>query len=140
MEEEDVYEVERIEKERKRSGKKQYYVKWKGYPASENSWEPEKSILDKELIADFKRRTGAGKAAAPRKKVHTGAAAPKPAAAPGPAAAPKPAAKRKAPAAPQPRRQQPRRNAACAATERAVRQQEAEEASDAEESGSDMGE
>ncbi len=34
----DVYEVERVLKTRKRAGKVEYYVKWKGYPSKFNSW------------------------------------------------------------------------------------------------------
>ena len=58
LEEEDVYEVERIEKERTYRGVKQYLVRWKGYGASENSWEPAESILDDSLINDFRSRMG----------------------------------------------------------------------------------
>ena len=32
-----------------------YLVKWKGYPMSDNSWEPEKNLNADELIAKFKR-------------------------------------------------------------------------------------
>ena len=34
----DVYEVEKILKTRKRGGKIESYVKWKGYPDKLNSW------------------------------------------------------------------------------------------------------
>jgi hypothetical protein len=34
----DIYKVEKILKTKKVKGKKQYYVKWKGYPDSFNSW------------------------------------------------------------------------------------------------------
>jgi len=34
----DIYRVEKILKTRKVKGEKQYYVKWKGYPKSFNSW------------------------------------------------------------------------------------------------------
>ena len=56
MDEEDVYIVEQIQGERTRGGKRQYLIKWQGYPTSENSWEPAASILDPQLIADFKHR------------------------------------------------------------------------------------
>ncbi|POM78444.1 LOW QUALITY PROTEIN: Pol protein [Phytophthora palmivora] len=35
------YHVERVVQERLRSGKHQLLVKWRGYPSSQNSWEPE---------------------------------------------------------------------------------------------------
>ena len=31
-----------------------YLVEWKGYPTSDNSWEPEKNLNADELIAEFK--------------------------------------------------------------------------------------
>jgi hypothetical protein len=37
----DVYEIEKILKTRKRGGKIEYFVKWKGYPEKFNSWVPE---------------------------------------------------------------------------------------------------
>ena len=41
IEGEEVYEVESILKHRKQGHGYQYYVKWKGYPISDASWEPE---------------------------------------------------------------------------------------------------
>ena len=32
-----------------------YLVEWKGYPTSDNSWEPEKNLNVDELIAEFKQ-------------------------------------------------------------------------------------
>ena len=32
-----------------------YLVKWKGYPTSDNSWEPEGNLNADELIAKFKQ-------------------------------------------------------------------------------------
>ena len=34
--------------------KTHYLVKWKGYPTSDNSWEPEKNLNADELVANFK--------------------------------------------------------------------------------------
>jgi hypothetical protein len=34
----DVYEVENVLKTRKRGGKVEYFVKWRGYPDKFNSW------------------------------------------------------------------------------------------------------
>jgi len=44
--EEEVYEVDSIINHRKRGRGYQYYVKWKGYPISEASWEPEQAFSD----------------------------------------------------------------------------------------------
>ena len=38
-----------------RGRKTHYLVKWKGYPTSDNSWEPEKNLNADELIAEFKQ-------------------------------------------------------------------------------------
>jgi hypothetical protein len=43
---EEVYEIEHILRHRRRGRDYQYYVKWKGYPISEASWEPEDSFSD----------------------------------------------------------------------------------------------
>ena len=44
VEGEEEYEVEAITGHRTRYGRKQFLVKWKGYPTSENSWEPERNL------------------------------------------------------------------------------------------------
>ena len=54
---EEEFEVEQIidMKQMGRGRKTHYLVKWKGYPTSDNSWEPEKNLNTDELIAEFKR-------------------------------------------------------------------------------------
>ena len=54
---EEEFEVEQILdiKQMGRGRKTHYLVKWKGYPTSDNSWEPEKNLNADELIAEFKR-------------------------------------------------------------------------------------
>ena len=47
---EEEYEVEEILDKRKHYGKIQYLIKWKGYPLSEASWEPEKNLNCPDLI------------------------------------------------------------------------------------------
>jgi Chromo (CHRromatin Organisation MOdifier) domain len=54
-----VYEVEKIVRSQK-VGKGTYYlVKWKGYPESENTWEPEKNLTQaNDILNDFKKFSG----------------------------------------------------------------------------------
>ena len=52
---EEEYEVEEIIDERTNRRKKQYLIKWIGYPASENSWVNEKDLHSPELLADYHR-------------------------------------------------------------------------------------
>ena len=42
----DEWEVETILDTRKRYGKQEFLVKWKGYPPYENSWEPEENLTN----------------------------------------------------------------------------------------------
>ncbi|CAF3880968.1 unnamed protein product [Rotaria sordida] len=51
-----VYTAEKILLKRIRKGKIEYLIKWKGWATKWNTWEPEKHILDKLLIADFNNR------------------------------------------------------------------------------------
>ena len=52
----DEYEVEEILGERKHYRKTQYLLKWKGYPLSEASWEPEANLNCPELLKIFKSK------------------------------------------------------------------------------------
>jgi hypothetical protein len=47
---ESTFSVERIEGIRTRNGKREYLVKWEGYPSSENTWEPAESFASKEAL------------------------------------------------------------------------------------------
>jgi len=55
------YEVEHILKKRRRKGAMQYWVKWKGWPGSSNSWEPRESLLEgaKAMLEDFEANSKA---------------------------------------------------------------------------------
>ncbi|KAJ9058622.1 Chromobox protein 3 [Entomophthora muscae] len=51
--EEGNFVVEKILKHRLKANKVEYFLKWKEYPDSENTWESEENILDKKLIDDY---------------------------------------------------------------------------------------
>ena len=53
---EEEYEVEQILDKRKHYGKTQYLIKWKGYPLSEASWEPEENLNCPELLEEFNKQ------------------------------------------------------------------------------------
>ncbi|CAN7997851.1 unnamed protein product, partial [Ixodes pacificus] len=64
-----VYIVEKILKKRINAGKVEYLLKWKGYPDSENCWEPEENIISKRLIQLFEKEQQQGSDAdTPKKK------------------------------------------------------------------------
>jgi hypothetical protein len=51
---EEVYNVEKILKHRRRGQSYQYLIKWEGYPISESSWEPEEAFSnDGNLLAIY---------------------------------------------------------------------------------------
>lgn len=50
------YEVDKIVRKRLKNGKAQYLLKWKNYPASENTWEPEENVNDPNMIIDFEKK------------------------------------------------------------------------------------
>ncbi|RKP25845.1 hypothetical protein SYNPS1DRAFT_28431 [Syncephalis pseudoplumigaleata] len=55
-EEEGVYEVEAIVGSRKRKGRQQYLIKWKGYPDEENTWEDVNNVHAEDLVEDYWRK------------------------------------------------------------------------------------
>lgn len=48
----EMYEVERAIKKRIKNGKVEYLLKWKGYDATQNTWEPETNVTP-DVIKDF---------------------------------------------------------------------------------------
>src|SRR5712671_233489 len=55
---EEEYEVEAIANHRHfgRHQKLQYLIKWKGYPSSDNMWEPEENVHAEDLVKEYHRR------------------------------------------------------------------------------------
>ncbi|ENN77098.1 hypothetical protein D910_10208 [Dendroctonus ponderosae] len=60
--ENDDFEVDRIiDVYFHKNGKRDFLVSWKGYPASDNSWEPEDNMDCKDLIAKYMEKSKEGK-------------------------------------------------------------------------------
>ena len=56
IDQEEEYEVEAILNHRQYRGKRQYLIKWKGYPSSENTWEPQTNLeRSEQLLKEYKR-------------------------------------------------------------------------------------
>ena len=59
MADEELYEVERILKDNGLSGEKRFYwVKWKGYSHSDNTWEPIEGLSHLRIWREYERSKG----------------------------------------------------------------------------------
>ncbi|OQV18209.1 putative E3 SUMO-protein ligase CBX4 [Hypsibius exemplaris] len=58
---EQVYKCELLKQRRIRNGRVEYLVKWKGWSAQHDTWEPEANILDPGLIIAFNARPKSGR-------------------------------------------------------------------------------
>ena len=57
VEGEEVYDVETILNHRRRGRGYQYFIKWRGYPISNASWEPEHAFSDDgDILKQYKHR------------------------------------------------------------------------------------
>ena len=54
---EQIYTVEKIVKMRIKNGVKEYRVKWLNCPSSDNTWEPENNIFDKDVIINYEKKS-----------------------------------------------------------------------------------
>ncbi|XP_034664362.1 chromobox protein homolog 3-like [Drosophila subobscura] len=63
------FSVERVEDKRLVNGRTEYYLKWKGYPRSENTWEPVENLDCPDLISTFEESLKTKKE--PKKRVAT---------------------------------------------------------------------
>lgn len=66
--EDEMYDVERIVGDRVVKGKKQYFIKWLGYPDAENTWEDEHNIFCEDLKREYEENKKAAEDARANKK------------------------------------------------------------------------
>ena len=67
-EEEEIFIIDKVIDSRKAAdGKREFLIKWQGYPPSQNSWEPEEN-LDATDIAEYDSRAATAKPPVPKKR------------------------------------------------------------------------
>jgi hypothetical protein len=52
------YKVKEVLDIRKRNGKKEYKIRWKGYSEDSDTWEPEENVTELKQVEDFHRQNG----------------------------------------------------------------------------------
>lgn len=58
---ENIHTVEKVLRKRIVGGRVEYLLKWRGFSAKHNSWEPEENVVGNVLIEDFnKKQNGKG--------------------------------------------------------------------------------
>ncbi|CAG02234.1 unnamed protein product, partial [Tetraodon nigroviridis] len=75
---EQVFDAECILNKRLRKGKLEFLVKWRGWSAKHNSWEPQENILDPRLLAAFNKNIRTRDHPVPQKKAQIVMAKPEP--------------------------------------------------------------
>ncbi|KAH8275857.1 hypothetical protein KR018_012164 [Drosophila ironensis] len=70
------FSVERVEDKRTVNGRIEYYLKWKGYPRSENTWEPVENLDCPDLIATYEESLASNKKDGAKKRQAMSSGAP----------------------------------------------------------------
>ncbi|XP_060217860.1 chromo domain protein LHP1 isoform X2 [Lycium barbarum] len=66
---EGFYEIEAVRRKRVRKGQVQYLIKWRGWPETENTWEPVKNLMScSDVIDAFEESSQSGKQRSTRKR------------------------------------------------------------------------